>query len=121
MNRYLLASFLAISATSASTAFADDITLDPRPFASSMTRAEVQGQLQQYKAQGVNPWSTSYNPLARFTSSKTRADVTAEYLQSRDEVAALNAEDSGSAYLTARVHRAAPAPVVAGRALADIR
>ena len=115
MNRFALASFLAIAAASTSVAFADDITVDPHPFMSSSTRAEVQAQLQQHKAAGVNPWSTSYNPLARFTSSRTRAEVHAEFLRSRAEVAALNGEDSGSAYLTAQARRVTPAPVLAGR------
>jgi hypothetical protein len=116
MNRYLIASVLAIAAASTSVAFADDITIDPHPFVASATRGEVQAQLQQYRAARVNPWSTSYNPLARFQSAKTRAEVTAEFLQARDEVAALNAEDSGSSWLAAQVRRAAP-PVMAGTTL----
>lgn len=112
MNRYIIASVLAIAAASANVAFADDITVDPHPFLPSLTRAEVQSQLQQYKAAGVNPWSTSYNPLARFQSAKTRAEVTAEFLQARDEVAALGGEDSGSAWISAQARRAAP-PVMA--------
>ena len=113
MNRYLLASALAIAAASANVAFADDITVDPHPFASTLTRAEVQGQLQQYRREGVNPWSTSYNPIARFQSGRTRAEVTAEYIRSRDEVAALNGEDSGASWLAAQTRRVAP-PVLAG-------
>ena len=116
MNRYLIASVLAIAAASTSVAFADDITVEAHPFVGTLSRAEVQAQLQQYKASGVNPWSTSYNPLARFQSSRTRADVTAEYLQSRDEVAALNAEDSGSSWIAAQARRVAP-PVLAGATL----
>jgi len=116
MNRYLIASVLAIAAASTSVAFADDITVDSHPFHPSLTRAEVQAQLQQYKAAGVNPWSTSYNPVARFQGTRTRAEVTAEFLQARDEVSALNAEDSGSAWLGAQVRRAAP-PVLAGTTL----
>lgn len=114
MNRHLFASVLALAAVaSTGAAFADDITVDPHPFVSTLSRADVQAQLQQYQAARVNPWSTSYNPLAHFTSTRTRAEVTAEYLQSRDEVQALNGEDSGSAYLTAHARRAA-APVLAG-------
>jgi hypothetical protein len=116
MNRYLIASVLAIAAASTNVAFADDITVDPHPFHSSLTRAEVQAQLHQYKAAGVNPWSTSYNPVARFQGSRTRAEVTAEFLQARDEVNALNAEDSGSSWLAAQARRAAP-PVLAGATL----
>ena len=68
-------------------------------FVPAKTRAEVQSELAQYKRAGVNPWSTSYNPLRGFQSGQTRADVTADYLRSRSEVAALNGEDSGSFYL----------------------
>jgi hypothetical protein len=41
----------------------------------------------------------SYNPLLSFKSATTREAVVAEYLAARDEVKALNGEDSGSAYL----------------------
>jgi hypothetical protein len=115
MNRYLLASVLALAAASANVAFADDITVETQPFVSSLSRADVLAQLQEYRAARVNPWSTSYNPLARFQSDRTRADVSAEYLQSRDEVAALNGEDSGSSWLAAQARRSA-SPVLAGAA-----
>jgi hypothetical protein len=49
-----------------------------------------------------NPWSTQYNPLANFTSQRTRAQVQADYVADRDRVAAFTGEDSGSAYLAAR-------------------
>ena len=74
----------------------------------------MQAELQQYQAAGVNPWSQSYNQLRGFESGKTRAQVTAEYLRSRGETAALTAEDSGSAYLSARMPAIA-APVLAGQ------
>jgi uncharacterized protein DUF4148 len=88
-----------VLATAATSAFADDITIDPTPFVSSRTRAEVQAELAQYKQAGVNPWSTSYNPLKYFRSAKSRAEVEQEYIASRDEVRALTGEDSGSEYL----------------------
>src|SRR4051812_9370091 len=102
MNRTLAVALLAISA--ASSALADDITIDPTPFVSTRTRAEVQAELRQFKQAGVNPWAQGYDQLARLRSTKTRAQVTAEYLQSREEAAALGAEDSGSAWLAARSH-----------------
>jgi hypothetical protein len=49
-----------------------------------------------------------------FVSTKTRAEVTAEYLATRQATAALTAEDSGSAYLAQR-RQAEKAAVVAGR------
>jgi hypothetical protein len=63
------------------------------------TRADVQSELAQYQKAGVNPWSIRYNQLAAFRSVKTRDEVRAEYLAERNEVAAMNGEDSGSAYL----------------------
>jgi len=63
------------------------------------TRADVQAELAQYQKAGVNPWSIRYNQLAGFRSAKTRDEVRAEYLAERNEVAAMNGEDSGSAYL----------------------
>jgi hypothetical protein len=49
-----------------------------------------------------------------FVSSKTRAEVTAEYLASRNATAALTREDSGSAYIAQR-RQAEKTAVVAGR------
>jgi hypothetical protein len=99
MNRNLASALVIAAAAVAGNAFADDITIDNTPFTGTLTRAEVQAALAQYKAAGVNPWSTQYNPLKAFRSTTTRAEVVAEYIASRDQVAALNGEDSGSAYL----------------------
>ena len=93
--------------TAAASAFADDITIDPHPFAPSRTQAEVQAELAQYKQAGLNPWSTSYNPLKNFRSAKTHAQVEQEYLASREEVRALAVEDSGSSYLAEQRVRSA--------------
>jgi hypothetical protein len=71
----------------------------PQNFQPAATRTQVQADLAAYKQAGVNPWSTSYNQLGQFKSGLTRADVRAEYIASRDQVAALTGEDSGSAYL----------------------
>jgi hypothetical protein len=96
MNRKLAATLVFAAAAIAGNAFADDITVDNSHFVSSKSRAEVQAQLAQRTA---NVWSTQYNPLATFKSEKSREEVRAEYLASRNEVAAFNSEDSGSAYL----------------------
>jgi len=99
-------------------AFADELPAVPtEPVVSTMSRAEVQAELLAYQKAGVNPWSTSYNQLANFKSSTTREAVVAEYLASREEVAALNSEDSGSAYLaqtSAQRNRMGSSPIVAG-------
>ena len=95
-NKFALAVALFIGTAAAGSAFADDIAIDSTPFTSTKSRAEVQAEL---RKPGANPWSTQYNPLATFKSSVTRAQVRAEYISARHEVAALNGEGSGSAYL----------------------
>ena len=112
MNRTI--AIAAIALVAASSAFAESPLVDTRPFAGAKTRAEVQAELQQFQAAGVNPWAQEFDQLRGFKSATTRAQVTAEYLQSRDETAALTAEDSGSAWLAARTPVVA-APVLAGQ------
>jgi hypothetical protein len=65
MNRKL-AIALVIATAAVGNAFADDISVDPVPF----------------------------------QSTASRADVRAAYIASRDAVAAMTREDSGSAYIT---------------------
>ena len=98
MNRYALAIALATLAA-AGQAFADDITIETTPFVPSLGRAQVQQELAQFQAAGVDPWSRAYDPLKSFRGTATRAEVTAEYLRSRDAGAAFTGEDSGSAFL----------------------
>lgn len=119
MNRYLITSLLAIAAAGISTgasatALAGDISIESTPFVSTLSRAQVQAELRQFKASGVNPWALNYNQLAVFHGTNTRAQVVSEFLQSRDEAAAMTAEDSGSAYLSAH-GRTTAAPVLAGQ------
>ena len=113
MNRTYALS-LAIVLSAAGNAFADDITIDPHPFVSTASRAEVQEELRRFRMAGNSPWADEYNPVAQFRSSRTRAEVTAEYMGSRDTVSAFNAEDSGSTYL-ARTHMPADRGVVLAR------
>jgi hypothetical protein len=90
---------LSLVLAAAGNAIADDITIDPHPFVSTATRAEVQEELRQYRMAAVNPWADDYNPLAQFRSTLTRAEVMAEFHASRTAVAAFNGEDSGSIHL----------------------
>lgn len=99
MNRKIASALVIAAAAAAGNAFADDITIDTTPFTSTKSRAEVRAELDQFQKSGVNPWSTRYNPLAKFQSTNSRAQVVAEYIASRNEVAAFNGEDSGSHYL----------------------
>jgi hypothetical protein len=107
MNRHF-AIALVIATAAAGNAFADDITIDPTPFTSSMSRAEVQADLQQFRQSGVNPWSKSYDPLAGFRSERSLAEVRAEYIAARDVVAAQGSEHGGAMVLA---HGPVPAPL----------
>jgi hypothetical protein len=98
MNRKALLAIAAFATLAGTAARADDITIDNTPFQSTRTRVEVQAELFQYQKAGVNPWSTRYNPLASFKSTRTRDEVVAEYRANRDAVDAINGEDSGSVY-----------------------
>jgi len=106
MNRNHLAIAAALS-LAAFAAQADDMDLSGQyaatvPASSATTRADVQQQLAQYKKTGVNTFAIGYNPVNAFKGQKTRAQVTAEFLDARNTVNAMTAEDSGSAYLSAR-------------------
>lgn len=98
MNR-LSALIVAAAALAGTASYAGDITVDTTPFTASRTRAEVQTELAQFRQAGTSVWSTQYNQLAQFAPQRSRADVQAEYLASRAQVAAFTAEDSGSAWL----------------------
>jgi hypothetical protein len=114
----LIATVFAVAAASvAGQALAESPNAVPeQKFTSTKSRADVQAELAQYKAAGVNPWSMSYNPLRSFKSTLSRDEVTAAYVASRDEVAAFNGEDSGAAYLAQNGQRANPSTNVAGQA-----
>ena len=112
-NRLLTAALLSIAAIAA---HADDMHLSGQFAASTAaapaTRAQVQAQTQAYRQSGVNPWSTSYNPLASFQSQKTREQVRNEFLANRNAVSAFTGEDSGSAFLAG--HQPATSPTALG-------
>ena len=110
------AAAFAFAAMASGNAYADDITIDTTPFVSSRTRAEVQsevmGQAEALRIAG-SEWSTQLNGAVLPQSGVTRAQVKAEYIATRREVNALNAEDSGSSYL-ASLPRRSSGLVVAG-------
>jgi len=84
----------------------------PDPIHSSLTRAEVRAELDQFRASGAEPRSEAYNPYAGFRSTLTRAEVTADYLAHRDEAVALRQDDVLP--LEAASVRSAPAQQLAG-------
>ena len=107
---------LAIACAATGNVFADDITTDPHPFVSTLTRAQVQAELKAFRDSGVNPWADDYNQLAHFQSTTTRAQVMADFMASRDSVAAMGGEDSGSSYMA---RSRAPSPIHVAGALAQ--
>jgi K+-transporting ATPase c subunit len=113
MNRKLSLTLAVLASAVIGNAFADDISIDPTPFKSTRTRAEVQAELQEFRASGVDPWADNYSQQLRATSEKSRAEVRAEYLAERDKVAAFTGEDSGSVWL-ARVTPTGPQIQMAG-------
>jgi hypothetical protein len=114
MNAKLLAPIAAI-ALLAGNAYAESPTVVKDDFTSTKSRAEVTAELSAYKKAGVNPWSISYNPLRTFQSTASRSQVTAAYIAARDEVAAVNGEDSGSAYFAQGGARGTDATRLAGK------
>jgi len=95
----LVATAFIGNAAFADTGLAGDISIDPHPFVSSRSRADVQKELADFQRAGVNPWSTGYNPLRSFRSTRSRAAVQQEYVAARQEVRAFGGEDSGAAWL----------------------
>jgi hypothetical protein len=113
MNRIIPSLIIAASTVFASAAFADDITPTP-PFVSTRDRGEVKAELLQFRGQ-TNPWSIAYSPLARSQSALTRDEVRARFLASRDDVAAMTGEDSGSFALAEERADGANVTAAAGR------
>ena len=117
MNR-TFAFALVIAATTAAAAgagnvLADDIGVDSTPFHSTATRAEVLAELASFSRSATNPWADEYNPLVSMRSEQTRAEVRAQYIAARDQVAALTGEDSGSMTMGRARGQALPDTVVA--------
>lgn len=102
------AAAFAFAAITSGNAYADDITIDPNPFVSTRTRAEVQAEVMgQAEAlrMASSEWGTQLNTATLPQSTVTRTQVQQEYITTRNEVNALNAEDSGSSYLASLPRR----------------
>jgi hypothetical protein len=115
MNRKIASALVVAAAAIAGNAFAESPTVVKDTFVSVASRAQVNAELAAYKKAGVNPWSTQYNPLRSFQSTKSRADVTAEYIAARDQVNAFTGEDSGSAWLAQGAPRVNASSTLAGQ------
>lgn len=95
MNRNI-ALAIVLATASVGSAFAGEITPEPAPFVSTISRAQVQAELAQYRHDGIDTTSYEYNPLSQFKSSTTRAQASADYIANRDQVAALDAQARGA-------------------------
>ena len=90
----------AAGAIASGNAIADDITVESTPFLSTKTRADVRAEfLNDPMRPGASEWAMQYNQPTVFKGTLTPEEVRAAYLADRDEVNALNGEDSGSNYL----------------------
>ena len=124
MNRNLASALGIVAAAAAaavamasSKAFADDITIANTPMVSKTSRAEVQADLlknSRLAREQASEWSMQFNQGSQIKSSYTGAQAKADYAASRDEVRALNAEDSGSSYFS--IKRADPTRAMGGPA-----
>jgi hypothetical protein len=83
------------------------------------SRAEVRAEvMEQSKALGSasSEWAMQQNEPARPNSAYTRKAAQDEYIASRNEVNALNAEDSGSSYFATLPRTADTGVIMAGPA-----
>jgi hypothetical protein len=97
LSRYSYPLVTLIALVAASSAFADDPTVDNTAAAlSTKTRAEVMAEGAAARASGATKvWGSQYNPLTVAKSLQSRADVKAEFFANRAS-AAYFGEDSGS-------------------------
>lgn len=107
MNRHIAIAILIACGSTASAYAAGDITVDPNPFVSTASRAQVREELAAFRHGGVDPYADSYNQLSQFHGGLTRSEVKAEFRAGRNEAEAFSGEDSGSIYL-ARKARTMP-------------
>ena len=121
IQRFAFPAVAVLSLAAAGTAFAgttyhgDAAVISPAA-QSTVTRAQVQAELVQARADGsMKVWSSSYNPFAAVKSVKTRAEVRAEAVAARSADLGYG-EDSGSFALATQ-----PASTQAGAVYATSR
>ena len=102
MNRNIAIAFVLATAT-IGTASAGEITPEPAAFTSSASRAQVFSVLALFRRSGVDTTSYENNPLTQFKSATSRADVTADFIANRAQVAALDAQARGAAAVARNV------------------
>lgn len=118
--RTMAAAAFAVAAIVSGNAYAEGpIIIDDTPFVSTRTRAEVRaevmGQSERLRV-ASSEWAMQMNQVPQPNGGYTRAQATAEYIAARDEVNALNAEDSGSSYFAALPRSMGSGVIMAGPA-----
>ena len=88
--------FAAAAVMAAGNAYADDITIDTMPAVLTTPRAVIKAET--LKRSPIDEWTLQHNQASMLQSGFTAAKAKADYAAARDEVRALNAEDSGSTY-----------------------
>ena len=109
----VLATTLA-AACMAGAVHAETPSVDILNFVGTRSRAEVRGEVAGDRAlvsTASNEWTTQHTGPQPMDTGLTREEVRAGYMEARDEVHAMTAEDSGSSWL-ARAHRPSPATTV---------
>lgn len=109
MNKLIIiaaVSIASVASVAATSAWANEITIDNQTFVSTKTRAEVKAEMLQARADGsMAGWESEAGPapLTTAASRLTRQEVVAEMRVSRAAgfaSAAMMGEDSGSFYLS---------------------
>jgi hypothetical protein len=126
MNRHFASAFATTAAAVAcfaaiasSRAYAETPTIDTTPFVSTRTRAEVQAELMSQPAlvsAGASEWAMQYNHAPHLKSAYTSEQAKSEYKAARDQVSAMNSEDSGSSYIARQSARVNGSVIMAGPA-----
>ncbi|MDF2465278.1 MAG: hypothetical protein K0Q43_3513 [Ramlibacter sp.] len=106
---------LAAAAMASGNAYADDITIDTKPFISTKTRAEVRAEVMGHTlTSAASEWAMQMNHAPQSQSAYTREQAKAEYIAARNEVSSRNAEDSGSSYFATLRRGTGSAIITAG-------
>lgn len=113
------AAVACFAAIASGKAYAESPTIDTTPFVSTRTRAEVQAEVMSQRDQVTaagREWVLQNNHVAQLKSGYTSEQAKSEYKTARDQVSAMNSEDSGSSYFAQQAARANGGTVMAGSA-----
>jgi hypothetical protein len=113
------AAVACFAAMASSKAYAETPTIDTTPFVSTRTRSEVQAELlsqRQLVSAAASEWAMQYNHVPQLKSAYSGGQARSEYQAARDQVSAMNSEDSGSSYMARQSARVNGRIIIAGPA-----